>query len=135
MVAVPVGAINGVLELYEFRTYNSEKRPVRIAGEWLDHYAPGAKVVADSQNILPYHAHANFVPLPYAEPSTAIRYLKQRGTRFIVLRDADKALLPYLPVWLDSGFPGSGAHLIYNESSPALGRILIYEWKDGDARG
>jgi 4-amino-4-deoxy-L-arabinose transferase-like glycosyltransferase len=129
LIAVPLGTLQGVASLYELRMFNASNRPVKIAAQWLDHYAPGPKIVTDSLDVFPFHARATFVPLPYADSSTALRYLEKRQVRFIVLRDADKTSTPYLESWLKQGVPADGAKLIYNESSPALGRILIYEWK------
>lgn len=135
VLAVPLSTLQGVEGLYELRMFSAEHRPIKIAGEWLDHYAPGQKVVTDSLDVLPFHAHATFVPLPYAESSTALRYLRQRQVRFIVLHDADKTSTPYLDDWLKEGVPAPGAVLIYNEASPALGRILIYELKQSAMKG
>jgi len=128
VLAVPLGTLQGVANLYELQMFDHDKRPIKLAGEWLDHYAPGAKVVTDSLDVLPFHAHATFVPLPYAESGTALRYLRHKHVRFVVLHDTDTTSTPYLKSWVANGLPVADARLIYNRSSPTLGRILIYEW-------
>lgn len=126
IIAITLTTIRPAEGLYELQAFDSDARPVREAGEWLDKYAPGEKVVADSQDVLPYHAHASYVPLPYADSTTALRYLKQRHVRYIALHDADNTTRPFLASWLKDGIPSPGVELIYNRSSPARGRILIY---------
>jgi 4-amino-4-deoxy-L-arabinose transferase-like glycosyltransferase len=133
---VALGALSGARGLYELRTFAAASRPIRDAGEWLDKYAPGEKVITDSQDTLPFHARAQYVPLPYADSATALRYLRSRHVRFVALHDLDTTSTPFLANWVKNGVPAPGAELIYNHSSPALGRILIYELKNeaGDSR-
>jgi len=126
-VLVAFSAVSGARELYELKTFARDARPIREAGEWLNRYEPGEKMITDSQDMLPFHARAKFLPLPYADSTTALRYLQQHHVRFVALHDADKVSTPFLESWLKDGIPSPGAELIYNQSSPALGRILIYD--------
>ena len=126
-LAVALSAVPAAMNLYELKTFAAVNRPIREAGEWLNHYAPGDKVVSDSQHLLPFHAHARFVPIPYADSDTAVRYLKKRGVRFVAVYESDQTSTPYMADWFKNGAPG--ATLVYDHIAPKLGRIAIYEWK------
>jgi hypothetical protein len=127
---IPVVPLRAVPDLYELRTFNKSSLPVKVAGEWLDRYAPGEKTLVDTSTVLAFHAQAAFVPYPYASSEAALQFLNTRRVRFIVVRDGDLGSRPYLNAWMENGVPapGSSARLIYSSRSPAIGRIQIYEW-------
>jgi 4-amino-4-deoxy-L-arabinose transferase-like glycosyltransferase len=124
--AIPVISVPGA---YDIHVSNRKTVPLRIAGEWLNTYAPGPKTVMDIPTVLAFHAVATFVPFPYSDSDVAIRYMDKRNVNFIVLSDYDDlSSRPYLKKWMEKGIPNSRAKLIYNANDEGRGRILIYKW-------
>jgi 4-amino-4-deoxy-L-arabinose transferase-like glycosyltransferase len=106
-------------------------RSLKIAGEWLNTYAPGPKNVMDVSTIVSFHASATFVPFPYCDSSVALRYIDKRKVNFIVIHEQDPTSRPYLKDWVENGIPSSRAKEIYTTSATRAERIIIYEWNSG----
>lgn len=130
---IPLTALTAVANVWELKTFSAGARPVKIAGQWLNAQAAGAKTIMDTSAILPFHASAKYVPFPYTDSDTALRYLDKRQVDFIVLRDFDVATRPYLKSWLENGIPSPRAELVYKVDEPEVGRIFIYKWSAATA--
>jgi 4-amino-4-deoxy-L-arabinose transferase-like glycosyltransferase len=115
---------------YSAQMAMKHSRSLKTAGEWLNVYAPGSKNVIGVMTMLSFHASATFVPLPYSDSDTALRYFDKRKVNFIVVGDHwSPTERPYLKDWIENGIPNSRAKEIYNTRTPTDGRIIIYEWK------
>ena len=130
---IPVLSVMTISEAYEIRASNRSSRPIRMAGAWLDAYAPGSKTVVDVTTSMAFHANAEFIPFPYCSPETALRYFDKRNVDFIILKDPEVPSRPYLKEWMENGIPSARARLIYRTQAPVTGRILIYRWDRGGA--
>ena len=110
------------------RGKNRDSRALKAAGEWLDRHANRPKVVMDVTTVVSFHARANFVPYPYADAETTLRYLDKRGVNYLVLGDHYAAAeRSYLSTWIESGIPDGRTKEIYRATSPWGGRIRIFE--------
>lgn len=63
--------------------------------------------VADSDAQLAYHANGTLVWLPFADESTALRYLAQKAATHVVVRQSQVTFRPYLARWFETGVPGA----------------------------
>jgi 4-amino-4-deoxy-L-arabinose transferase-like glycosyltransferase len=92
--------------------------------------APGQTrpVVAYTSHVLPFLAHASWVPLPYASEKAALTYMDQRGVDLIVVSGKVAETVPYGKGWATNGISDSRAHLLHVVDSPD-GKVSIYGWK------
>jgi 4-amino-4-deoxy-L-arabinose transferase-like glycosyltransferase len=85
-------------------------------------------VVAYTSHVLPFLAHAAWVPLPYASEKAALAYMDQRRVNLIVVSSKVASTVPYGKDWHENGIGDSRAHLVHVVDSPQ-GKFSIYEWK------
>lgn len=132
-IALPVLliALFGVLRSPHEWGIDSGEQPIKIAGEWLDRYSPGPKIVMDNNTLVAFHARASYLHFPYANESLALRFIAHYKVKFLVLmsKGFDPSFI-YLKKWMESGIPDPRARLIYSAESPLGGRIAIYEWSE-----
>jgi 4-amino-4-deoxy-L-arabinose transferase-like glycosyltransferase len=98
------------------------------AGLWLKDQPPPDKVVMDAGSAVPYYSRAEYIALPYASSSTAIKYMYKKSPDYIVLRGALSNQRPYLREWLTEGIPDRHAILIYDVGNRIEDTIKIYKW-------
>jgi hypothetical protein len=115
-------------------TFDYKARPVKRAGEWLAALMPGPKIVMDASTIVAFHAGASWMGFPYADASSALKYIDKKRVDFIVLRDEWPSTVPYVKDWLENGIPDPRAQLIFSEKTQR-GRILIYKWNPKETAG
>ena len=101
---------------------------LRSAGAWLDDHRPGPKRVMSVEPQIPYYAAGTFLPLPYADGSVALRYIRAKHPDFIVLTAESSAVTPYIADWLAFGIPDLAARRVYRVGSDRTPLALIYEW-------
>ena len=76
----------------QYRPSSDQVAPMRIAATF---------------TMAAFHAHADFVWLPYCDEETALRFLQKSGVTHVVLRDRRTETRPYLKKWLASGVPNT----------------------------
>jgi 4-amino-4-deoxy-L-arabinose transferase-like glycosyltransferase len=79
---------------------------------------------ADTSTQAAFHAEADFVWLPYADETTALRYMEKVGVTHVVLRP-DVGERPYLQKWIDEGVPG--ARRVADVTSAKGVRLQVYK--------
>jgi Dolichyl-phosphate-mannose-protein mannosyltransferase len=99
---------------------------IRSAGEWLE-ASPGAKTVMDTSAVTAFHARSKYIPLPWCDSDTALRYVHKKGTNFIVIKSWEADNRPYLRDWLNSGIPAADISLVHAVPGEPGERILIYQ--------
>jgi 4-amino-4-deoxy-L-arabinose transferase-like glycosyltransferase len=102
----------GTAQVTNLIAFDFRSRYVRDAGEWLRAFEPGPKTLMDTSTIVSYHANASYIPFPYSDGETALRYIDKKGIDFLVLREAWGR--PYLADWIENGVPDERARLIYS---------------------
>jgi len=85
-------------------------------------------VVAYTSHVLPFLAHASWVPLPHASEKAALTYMDKRGVNLIVVSGKVADTVPYGKDWAEKGIGDSRAHLVHVVDS-AQGKYSIYEFK------
>jgi len=128
-------ALSGVRFVPEFRDFGPENRYIKEAGEWLRNSSLEPTIVMDTQGNLAFHAGAKYVPFPYSDSATALRYVDKKKVDFIVLRESDRSSRPYLPHWFENGVPDRRAQLIYRRETPTFGKTIIFKWNALERRG
>ena len=128
-------ALSGVRHLPELSNFGPENRYVKEAGEWLRSSSLEPRIVMDTQGNLAFHAGAKYVPFPYSDSATALRYVDKKNVDFIVLRESDWSSRPYLRDWLENGVPDRRAQLIYSRETPTFGKTFIFKWNPLERRG
>jgi 4-amino-4-deoxy-L-arabinose transferase-like glycosyltransferase len=111
-----------------------ESAATRSAGEWLARL-PGDKTVMDTFSTVAFHAGGGFVPMPYCDSRTALKYAEKKGVNFIIVRNwwvVDRR--PYLQEWLTSGIPSPNATLVHTAGFESTYRILIFALNRTDPR-
>jgi 4-amino-4-deoxy-L-arabinose transferase-like glycosyltransferase len=126
---IPLIVLRPLSRYSDVTAFAAESQPIKTAGEWLKQYAAGGSdMVIDTSMVVAFYASAPFVPYPYTNSDTALRFLDERGVRFVVLKDENLSTRPYLNAWMSNGVPSERAKLIYDVETAAIGRIKIYEW-------
>ena len=128
LAVATIVACSAKADVVEFTTVNADARPVKVAGRWLTSHASRPVKVADTSTILAFHAQASYVPFPYCDGPTALRYFDKKGVNYIVVRDSDYDSRPYVNAWIENGIPDARATLIYTDETSTGKRIRIYEW-------
>lgn len=103
---------------------------LRSVGAWLQDYHPGPKRVMSVEPQIPYYAAGTFLPLPYADGSMALRYIRTKHPDFVVLTEESSGVTPYIADWLASGIPDPAARLVYRTGRERGPLVLVYEWHD-----
>lgn len=107
---------------------------MEMAAQWISDQqaslAPGGArtLVAYTSHVLPFLAHASWVPLPHASEKAALAYLDQRGVKLIVVSSKIAGTVPYGKAWVENGIGDSRARLVHVVDS-AEGKVSIYEWQ------
>lgn len=99
------------------------------AGLWLDADAPGTKLIMAVGNEIPFYAHADWMPLPYASSTKALAYLARKRPTYVVLEAARAATRPYLAAWLQDGIPDQRARLVAQLDPSSISAVKIYAWR------
>ncbi len=101
------------------------------AGLWLASQSPHDKVVMDAGAAIPFYADADYIALPYASESVALRYIDSKAPDYVVVRGILSDERPYLGAWAEDGIPGYSDRLVYDSGGPEDERIQIYRWNTG----
>jgi hypothetical protein len=96
---------------------------LRVAGNWLARL-PGAKVVMDTGTPLAFHAGATYVPMPWCDGDTALRFAQKKKVNFVVVRCWETNARPYLAEWITDGIPGGT--LVHDSGGGSGSRIRVY---------
>ena len=104
---------------------------IRQTGRWLATF-PGTKIVMDTGTPLAFHAGATYVPMPWCDSQTALRYAEKKGVNFVVVRSWEVNARPYLKEWLISGVPGRNVFLARNSGGDPANRILVFKLNRSD---
>jgi hypothetical protein len=108
---------------------NERTLPVKHAMEALQ---PGQMaprpVMVSGLSMLAYHAGAEFVPFPYTDSDTALRYFDKRKVSFIVLTMNALNWSPYASAWWKDGIPSSSAIPIASISVDGVEEYRVYKW-------
>jgi 4-amino-4-deoxy-L-arabinose transferase-like glycosyltransferase len=105
-----------------------EDRLLRDVGTWLDDYHAGPKRIMTIHPEVAYYSGGTWLPLPYAEASLSLRYIRRKHPDFIVLTGMGRAA-PYLSQWLEHGIPANAARPIYRAGPASPAAVAIYEWR------
>ncbi len=101
----------------------------RTAGEWLA-TTPGNKAIMDLDTVATFHAGAKYIPMPYCDSQTALKYIEKKEVDFIVLKSGDIERgheRPYLQEWLNNGIPSPSITLTNQFNVDENKRLLIYK--------
>jgi hypothetical protein len=107
------------------RENSPESRAARSAGEWL-RALPGEKTIMDTSTTLAFHAAAKYVPMPYCDSRTALKYAEKKHVNFIVIRTVSAPSRPYLQEWLQNGIPRRDVTLVHTFGSDPSNQISIF---------
>ena len=99
-------------------------RQIRSAGAWLA-ALQGHKTVMDVGTTLAFHAGAKYVPMPYCDSRTALRYAEKKHVDFIVVRSRGSSR-PYLQEWRTTGIHEHKVTLAHVSGSDPSNQVLIY---------
>jgi hypothetical protein len=125
----------GLKNVYALTAFDERSRWIEQAGQWLDEYAPGHKLLADDRSqTLAFHAHADYLPMPYTDSDTALRYFDKRGVDFIAVWSDNETHTPYLPGWYAGGVPSARARLVHEATDGRGYTLRIYEWRPTSPR-
>lgn len=100
----------------------------RIAGAWLQTYAPGPKLVMAVGDEIAYYAGADWQPLPAATSSATLAYLHAKHPTFVVLEASRSGARAYLAGWLARGIPDRGARRVRAFGAGTPGVVVVYAW-------
>lgn len=115
----------GVVKERTFFESTVEFLPEKQAGVWLAHYLPGPKTVMSTGTVVPYYAHASWVPSPVTDGATAVKYIRQVRPDFMALVARQGAWHGYETQWVETGMPGGDFEVIHEETVPGK-RVVIY---------
>ena len=99
-------------------------REIRSAGAWLA-ARQGPKTVMDVGTTLAFHAGAKYVPMPYCDSRTALRYAEKKHVDFIVVRSRGSSR-PYLQEWRTTAIHEHNVTLAHVSGSDPRDQVLIY---------
>lgn len=127
--AVTAMALVGTRGVSEIGWPDPRQFAIRTAGLWLGQYHPGPKRIFDLEPMIAFYADGTLLTLPYADSATCLRYVEAKRPDFIILKDRNPTVRPFLAGWLRDGIPDPRASLVY-ESGDAPGTLLrIYAWR------
>lgn len=114
-----------------FRDNVNDATPLaeREAGRWIAAHAPdpGALILSVSDQSV-YYARGAWSMLPYAPGAgVALRYVRAKDPRYVILDRSLADQRPYITQWLDHGVPLPGARLIHRIGDPAAPELAIYQ--------
>jgi len=99
-------------------------REIRSAGAWLA-ALQGHKTIMDVGTTLAFHAGAKYVPMPYCDSRTALRYAEKKHVDFIVVRSRGSSR-PYLQEWRTTAIHEHNVTLAHVSGSDPRDQVLIY---------
>jgi hypothetical protein len=99
-------------------------RPIKAVGAGFAASARHMRI-ADTSTPFAFHAHADFVWLPYCDEITALRYLEKKRVTHIVVRGYSPGSRPYLKKWMENGVPN--ARLVAQTISGTGEKVLVYD--------
>lgn len=127
--AVTAMALVGTRGVSEIGWPDPRQFAIRTAGLWLGQYQPGPKRIFDLEPMIAFYAEGTLLTLPYADSATCLRYIESKTPDFIVLKDRNPAVRPFLAGWLRDGIPDPRAKLIYESGDTPGTRLRIYAWR------
>jgi hypothetical protein len=108
---------------------------IKQAGIWLRAHSQPHSTVMSYESSIPFYAHADWLPLPYANSQLALQYVALKHPDFVAISYQMSGTTPYATDWLNHGIPDPHAQLVYDSNSPSPGhRIRIYRWIDSRSR-
>ena len=106
----------------------------RAAGRWLLQHSSGPRKLAATFAYGAYYAHAQGVPLPYAQSSgPALAFLAREHVNYLLLSDAptESKHAPYEIGWVRHGIPDPRATKMWSDRDPGTGEtVVLYHVKD-----
>jgi hypothetical protein len=83
----------------------------------------------DTRPTIAFYSGAVQVAYPWTDSATALRYIDVKKVSFLVLRESDREMRPYIAAWLDHS-PDTRLELIrtFSVRGDATG---IYRWRSG----
>jgi 4-amino-4-deoxy-L-arabinose transferase-like glycosyltransferase len=136
VAAIALISYRGIGDVPDLAMWGPQSRIVKRAGEWLGNLHARPKTIMDTATNVAFQARAAYVPFPWSDSETALRYIEAKGIDFIVVRTANASSgRPYLSDWVENGIPDRRAELVYSKKSPRMGDIIIYRWirDDGES--
>jgi hypothetical protein len=94
-------------------------------GRWLSTIARSQRLMDDGPTVA-FYSGAILVPFPWTDSDTAIRYIATKDIKYLVLRESDRQLRPYLAEWLDR-VPDQRFQLLRTFNGRE-GAIRVYRW-------
>ena len=73
---------------------------------------------ADESSPFAFHAHADWIWLPYCDEQTALQYLRKKGVTHVVVNGSVISARPYLKKWMEEVAELSAEHVRVFELSP-----------------
>jgi 4-amino-4-deoxy-L-arabinose transferase-like glycosyltransferase len=101
------------------------------AGLWLRRHHPGPKRIMEAGTVIPYYAGGDWMPLPYADPVLALRYIEAKRPDYVVLVDTPAAQRAYVKRWARGGIPDARARLLHRLDGASGDQVVIYGWGNG----
>jgi hypothetical protein len=98
---------------------------VKRAGEWLA-TLPGKKTIMDTTVETAFRAAAKYVPLPWSDADTALRYADFKGVNFIVVKSWDRDARPYLRDWIKSERAGANMPVVRTFGTEPDAQVLVF---------
>jgi 4-amino-4-deoxy-L-arabinose transferase-like glycosyltransferase len=126
IVAISVGGIEG--DGYFANEHSPEAAAARDAGLWLARNGFESKRLAVRLPVVPYYAKGTLIAFPCGDPDVTLQYLARRRVDFVVLESAEAQVLPTIGEWIEHGIPDPRARLVYDKTSTAGVRVVIYQW-------
>jgi len=119
----------GLCTLGELNETLPGNRVLKQAGLWLrDHCGEKHPVIMADEAVVPYYAQGDWLPLPYADSSLALRYIASKRPDFVVATYLSQGEAPYADEWLSTGIPDPRAQLRFEASDASGNRVRVYEW-------
>ncbi|WP_431322147.1 hypothetical protein [Rhizobium sp. YTU87027] len=64
-----------------------------------------ARPMLVGSNTIAFYAKVNYLPFPYCDAYTALKYFSKKKVRFLALSSEELAAAPYLREWWQNGIP------------------------------
>lgn len=101
----------------------------RTIGTWIasNDAAPGQILTVSDQSV--FYANGTWAMLPYVpRDALALRYVRKKNPRYLVLNRDQAAERPYIAAWLSHGVPDARARLVHVVGDPGHPDAAIYRW-------
>lgn len=108
---------------------------IKAAGQWLGAQEPKSKKMFGFEGRVAYYADATIVIFPYADSTTALRYLETKNIDYIVLDSLNVRNMPTMGEWFTKGVPDPRAHLVFDTGPGTKDEIKIYRWDGNNSHG